>query len=358
MSPRPVTTPVRAPHRFDQAALERHLGTHVPDAVPIQAVSQFAAGQSNPTYLIEGPEKRFVLRKKPPGTLLPSAHMVEREYRILAALAGTDVPVPQVHHLCEDTEIIGTAFYVMDHVDGAVDQDPAWPALGPGERGRGLPLDGGRAGAAARGRLARFGSRRLRPRGQLHRPPDPPLERPVRRFAHRRDTGDGPPAGVAARPHPGRRRDHHRPRRLPAGEPDRARGRAAHRRRARLGAEHPRPSAERPRPQLPGLLDPPWRLGPAGAGRRRFRGARAAGGGGAPGRLLHARRAWRDRRVALLHGLRLLPHGGDLPGRLRARPPGQCQRAQRARVRRPRARPRRAGVGEGGGGEAERPQTP
>ena len=130
----PQTTPVRAAHRIDLAALERYLGRHVPDAVPIRAVSQFAAGQSNPTYLIEGPERRFVLRKKPPGTLLPSAHMVEREYRILAALAETDVPVPRVHHLCEDAAIIGTAFYVMDHVEGSVDQDPARPTFAPAKR--------------------------------------------------------------------------------------------------------------------------------------------------------------------------------------------------------------------------------
>ena len=129
-----ATTPVRAAHRIDQAGLERYLGEHVPEAAPIRAISQFAAGQSNPTYLIEGPEKRFVLRKKPPGTLLPSAHLVEREYRILAALAETDVPVPRVHHLCEDTDIVGTAFYVMDHVEGSVDQDPAWPALAPDRR--------------------------------------------------------------------------------------------------------------------------------------------------------------------------------------------------------------------------------
>ena len=129
MHPGPTTTPVRAPHRIDEAGLARYLATHVPAAVPIHGVSQFAAGQSNPTYLIEGPAQRFVLRKKPPGTLLPRAHLVEREYRILAALAGTDVPVPRVHHLCEDTAIVGTAFYVMDHVAGSVDQDPAWPAL-------------------------------------------------------------------------------------------------------------------------------------------------------------------------------------------------------------------------------------
>ena len=127
-------TPVRAPHRIDRERLEHHLAARLPDAVPIRAIGQFAAGQSNPTYLIEGPERRFVLRKKPPGPLLPSAHSIEREYRILAALAGTDVPVPRVRHLCEDAGIVGTAFYVMDHVEGAVDQDPALPALSPDRR--------------------------------------------------------------------------------------------------------------------------------------------------------------------------------------------------------------------------------
>lgn len=139
MSQRPVTTPVRAPHRLDEARLEHYLASHVPEAAPIRTISQFAAGQSNPTYLIEGPERRFVLRKKPPGTLLPKAHLVEREYRILAALAGTDVPVPRVHHLCEDTDIVGTAFYVMDHMEGSVDQDPAWP-LQPRDSRRSLYL--------------------------------------------------------------------------------------------------------------------------------------------------------------------------------------------------------------------------
>ena len=134
MPPRPATTPIREAHRIDRARLERYLGRHVPEAAPILGVRQFAAGQSNPTYLIDGPERRFVLRKKPPGTLLPSAHLVEREYRILAALAETDVPVPPVHHLCEDADIIGTAFYVMDYVEGSVDQDPAWPALAPARR--------------------------------------------------------------------------------------------------------------------------------------------------------------------------------------------------------------------------------
>jgi aminoglycoside phosphotransferase (APT) family kinase protein len=134
MAEQPATTPVRAAHQLDLARLERYLAEHVPDAAPIRSIEQFAAGQSNPTYLIEGPARRFVLRKKPPGVLLPRAHLVEREYRILAALAETDVPVPRVHHLCEDVEVVGTAFYVMDHVEGSVDQDPGLPAFSPAER--------------------------------------------------------------------------------------------------------------------------------------------------------------------------------------------------------------------------------
>ena len=257
-----------------------------------RAVSQFAAGQSNPTYLIEGPERRFVLRKKPPGTLLPSAHLV-----------GARVPHPRRPRRDRRARAAGASPVRghRRHRHGLLRHGPrrrrGRPGPGvararAGRAGRGLPLDGGRAGAAAPGRLARaLGLADFGREGNYIAAPDPPLERPVRRLAHRRDTRDGPPAGVAARPHPGRRRDHHRPRRLPAGEPHRARRRAAHRRRARLGAEHFGSSAERPRPQLPGLLDPPWRLGPAGAGRRGFWGARAAGGGGAPGRLLRARRA-------------------------------------------------------------------
>lgn len=134
MAQQPDTTPVRAAHQIDVTRLEHYLADHVPGAAPIRGIEQFSAGQSNPTYLIEGPAKRFVLRKKPPGTLLPRAHLVEREYRILAALAETDVPVPQVHHLCEDVEVIGTAFYVMDHVEGSVDQDPGLPQFDPADR--------------------------------------------------------------------------------------------------------------------------------------------------------------------------------------------------------------------------------
>jgi aminoglycoside phosphotransferase (APT) family kinase protein len=103
-------------------------------------LTKFPGGQSNPTYLLEGAEEaegvtsRYVLRRKPPGPLLPSAHAVEREYRVMQALAGSGVPVPRVHLLCEDPSVIGTAFYVMDHVEGRSLWDPSLPGMSPPER--------------------------------------------------------------------------------------------------------------------------------------------------------------------------------------------------------------------------------
>ncbi len=84
--------------------------------------------------MLETPDARFVMRKKPPGTLLQSAHAVDREYRIIKALAATDVPVPRVHLLCEDAGVIGTAFFVMDFVEGRIMRDPMMPDSSPHER--------------------------------------------------------------------------------------------------------------------------------------------------------------------------------------------------------------------------------
>jgi aminoglycoside phosphotransferase (APT) family kinase protein len=127
-------SPVRDNHRFDEARLEHYLGEHMPNFRGPLVVRQFVGGQSNPTFLLETSDARFVLRKKPPGTLLPSAHQVEREYRIIKALAATDVPVPRVHLLCEDVGVIGTAFFVMDFVEGRIMRDPMMPDSSPHER--------------------------------------------------------------------------------------------------------------------------------------------------------------------------------------------------------------------------------
>ena len=98
------------------------------------SVKQFKGGQSNPTYLIETPSDQFVLRRKPPGKLLKSAHAVEREYRVLSALADTDVPTPKTYLLCEDEAVIGTAFYLMEFVKGRTFWEPLLPHLASGDR--------------------------------------------------------------------------------------------------------------------------------------------------------------------------------------------------------------------------------
>jgi len=126
--------PVRDVHRVDEARLERYLTDRMPGFRGPLTVRQFVGGQSNPTYMLETPAARFVMRKKPSGTLLQSAHQVEREFRIIKALAATDVPVPRVHLLCEDTGVIGTAFFVMDYVAGRIFRDPLMPDSSPEER--------------------------------------------------------------------------------------------------------------------------------------------------------------------------------------------------------------------------------
>jgi aminoglycoside phosphotransferase (APT) family kinase protein len=131
----PETVPVQDAHRFDTGALERYLTARMPGfAGPLAAVRQFEGGQSNPTYYLRAASGEFVLRRKPPGRLLPSAHAVDREYRVIAALRGSGVPVPEAHLLCEDPEVIGTPFYVMSYVAGRIFRDPRLPGISPPER--------------------------------------------------------------------------------------------------------------------------------------------------------------------------------------------------------------------------------
>ncbi len=128
--------PVSSTHRFDEPALARYLDSQgVPGFGAAVSVRQYQGGQSNPTFEITAGPHRYVLRKKPPGRLLPSAHLVEREYRVMKALAGTAVPVPVMQHLCEDAAIIGTPFFLMDHLDGRVVDDTSLPgSFTPDER--------------------------------------------------------------------------------------------------------------------------------------------------------------------------------------------------------------------------------
>lgn len=126
--------PVLAAHRFDEAALARYLRTQLPGFVGGLEIRQFQGGQSNPTFHLRTAGGEYVLRKKPPGKLLPRAHAVEREHRIISALADTDVPVPATRLLCTDESIIGTAFFVMDYVPGRVYPDRVMREGTPAER--------------------------------------------------------------------------------------------------------------------------------------------------------------------------------------------------------------------------------
>ena len=115
--------------------LEGWLAGHVEGFRGPVAAERFAGGQSNPTYKLTAASGNYVLRRKPPGPLLPSAHAVDREFRVMRALAGTAVPVPRVYALCEDDAVIGSAFYVMEHLDGRIFWDQRLPEIAsPAER--------------------------------------------------------------------------------------------------------------------------------------------------------------------------------------------------------------------------------
>lgn len=128
------TRPVAPQHAIDAERLGAWLAAQVAPLDGPLEIAQFKGGQSNPTYLLSAGRQRYVLRRKPPGKLLPSAHAVDREYRVISALAATDVPVARALALCEDESVIGTTFYVMEYVAGRVFWDPGLPGLAPAGR--------------------------------------------------------------------------------------------------------------------------------------------------------------------------------------------------------------------------------
>jgi aminoglycoside phosphotransferase (APT) family kinase protein len=128
------TIEVLKPHRFDEARLHGYLREHLEGFGDDLEVRQFQGGQSNPTFLLTSEGQHYVLRKKPPGLLLPKAHQVEREHRIMHALRNSKIPVPRMQVMCEDTAVIGTAFLVMQYVPGRVIADPALPDFEPSDR--------------------------------------------------------------------------------------------------------------------------------------------------------------------------------------------------------------------------------
>jgi aminoglycoside phosphotransferase (APT) family kinase protein len=121
-------------HDLPLTRLEGWMRDHIEGFRGTLGAEQFEGGQSNPTYKLLAGSGSYVLRRKPLGQLLPSAHAVDREYRVMRALAGTAVPVPKVHALCEDDSVIGSAFYVMEFLDGRIFWDPRLPGLSTAER--------------------------------------------------------------------------------------------------------------------------------------------------------------------------------------------------------------------------------
>ncbi|MEN8657421.1 phosphotransferase family protein [Marivita sp.] len=119
---------------FNTTAVEAWMAAHVPGFRGPIAVEKFATGQSNPTFKLSADSGTYVLRRKPPGQLLKSAHAVDREFRVQKALADSDVPVARMHALCEDDAVLGSMFYVMDHVPGRTFVDPRLPDATPEHR--------------------------------------------------------------------------------------------------------------------------------------------------------------------------------------------------------------------------------
>ena len=127
------TTTVRQGHEIDAPLLERYLADCLPGFRGPLEIRQFEGGQSNPTYFLRASGAHYVLRKKPPGQLLPSAHAVDREYRVMTALAGR-VPVPPTKLMCDDERVIGTPFFIMECVDGRVFRQPHLPGVTAADR--------------------------------------------------------------------------------------------------------------------------------------------------------------------------------------------------------------------------------
>jgi len=132
--PNPGARLIAPAHSVDATALAVWMRAHVDEAIRDVVIEQFQGGQSNPTYRITAGTGRYVLRRKPPGKLLPSAHAVDREFRVMSALAGSGVPVARMYALCEDDTVIGTAFYAMEYIEGRILWDPTLPGMSPPER--------------------------------------------------------------------------------------------------------------------------------------------------------------------------------------------------------------------------------
>ncbi len=172
-------------------ALAAWAEAHVAGFRGLRGAEKFASGQSNPTFKLTAESGIYVLRRKPPGTLLKSAHMIEREFRVMRALGGAGFPVPNVFSLCEDGAVIGSAFYLMDHVEGRIFWDPALPGADAAERAAVYDsmnetlallhrLDVGALGLADYGKPGDYFARQLKRWGEQYRAsetqPSPDME--------------------------------------------------------------------------------------------------------------------------------------------------------------------------------------
>ncbi len=129
----PVLIPVREAHQFDEGSLLSYLQRELPDFGTSLDVQQYVGGSSNPTFLLTGEQGRLVMRKRPPGDLLASAHQVDREHRAMHALRDSDVPVPKMHLFCDDESVVGQQFYIMEQIEGRVTKSEM-PNMTPAER--------------------------------------------------------------------------------------------------------------------------------------------------------------------------------------------------------------------------------
>ncbi len=239
------TKPVDPRHAIDEARLAAWLEANVEGYAGPLEVRQFKGGQSNPTYQLVTPTKKYVLRRKPPGKLLPSAHAVDREFKVISALNKANFPVAKAYALCLDEDVIGTMFYVMDNVEGRILWDGSLPDYQPAER-RAIyeaqiatlaalhNVDYAAVGLADYGKPGNYFARQI--------------DRWTKQYNGVRDPdagGHGPADRIPAGQLPARRPDLDRPRRLSPGQHDPARHRAAGGGGAGLGAVDPGQSAGR-----------------------------------------------------------------------------------------------------------------
>ena len=210
--------------QIDAARLGTYLAREVTGFAGPLTVKQFKGGQSNPTYLLQTPARRYVLRRKPPGKLLPSAHAVDREFRVIRALYAQGFPVAEPLVYCADESVAGTAFYVMGFVDGRVFWEPQMPGSNPAERAAVYNAMNDTIARLHRFDPAAYRLGRFRARRELRRAPGRALVEAVPRLGDREDRRHGAADRMAAEAYSAGRAGAAGARRLPARQSDRRQG--------------------------------------------------------------------------------------------------------------------------------------